>query len=177
MTGSESRPAPVDEARLNDLLARAVAAFNAHDADALVAMMTDDVVVEHSAAPAALHGRTEVSAFYTARLWKAFPDLRLELADGPFFHPHAPRVSIRWLAVGTHTGPLDPPGLAPTGKRVQVDAREIAEFRNGLFSRIQVVADMADAMRQLGALPAPGSRAERAMAMMQRLQTKLPRHR
>ncbi|MGH9811045.1 MAG: hypothetical protein ACRD9W_28020 [Terriglobia bacterium] len=33
--------------------------------------------------------------------------------------------------------------------------------------------DMADVMRQLGMLPAPGSHGERAIAMMQRLQMKL----
>jgi hypothetical protein len=32
---------------------------------------------------------------------------------------------------------------------------------------------MADVMGQLGMLPAPGSRGERAIAMMQRLQMKL----
>ena len=97
--------------------------------------------------------------------------------DGPFFHPHAPRVSFNWFAAGTHTGPLDPPGLAPTGKRVEFDVREIAEIRNGLVSRIRLVVDMANVMRQLGMLPAPGTRAERAIALMQRLQMKLSRHR
>src|SRR3954453_11824567 len=106
----------VDEDFLNELLPRVMAAFNAHDAAAFVAMMTEDVVFEHSAAPATMRGRAEVQAFYTSHLWKAFPDLTLELADGPFFHAHAPQVSLRWLAKGTHTGPLHPPGLAPTGK-------------------------------------------------------------
>jgi hypothetical protein len=36
---------------------------------------------------------------------------------------------------------------------------------------------MADLMRQLGLLAAPGSRTERAMAALQRLQVKLPRRR
>lgn len=82
-----------------------VPAFNSHDADGLVAVMTEDVICEHSALPEPIHGRAEVSAFYANSLWKAFPDLTLELADGPFFHPHAPRISFNWLAAGTHTGP------------------------------------------------------------------------
>lgn len=177
MTTGETRAAPVDEALVSDVIARVLAAFNAHDADGFVAVMSEDVVFEHSAAPATMHGRAEVKAFYNNTLWKAFPDLTLELADGPFFHPHAPRVSLRWRAVGTHTGPLDPPGLAPTAKRVEFDVREIADIRDGLASHIRLVIDMADAMRQLGVLPPRGSRAEQGMAMLQRLRTKLPRRR
>lgn len=99
----------------------------------------------------------------------------MELMDGPFFHLHAPRISFNWFAAGTHTGPLDPPGLAPTGKRVEFDVREILEIRDGLASRIRLVVDMADVVRQLGMLPAPGSSGDRAIAMLQRLQMKLSR--
>jgi hypothetical protein len=52
-----------------------------------------------------------------------------------------------------------------------------AGIRDGLVSRIRLVVDMADVMRQLDMLPAPGSRGERAIAMMQRLQTKVSRRR
>ncbi len=177
MTTGDTEAAPVDEVVVSNVIPRVVAAFNAHDADGFVAVMAEDVVFEHSAAPAPMQGRAEVSAFYTNTIWKAFPDLTLELMDGPFFHPHAPRISLNWLAAGTHTGPLDPPGLAATDKRVEMDVREIAEIRNGLVSRIRLVVDMADVMRQLGVLPARGSHGERAIAMMQRLQMKLSRRR
>jgi hypothetical protein len=175
MTSSDTEQTPVDEDLVNTLMGRVVAAINAHDADGLVAEMTEDVVLEHSAAPAPLHGRAEISAFYKNTIFKAFPDLTLELMDGPFFHKHAPRVSFNWQAVGTHTGPLDPPGLAPTNKRFQADLREILEFRNGLLSRLRIMVDMNDFMRQLGLFPAPGSQGEKAIAAMQRLQTKLLR--
>ena len=175
MTTGDIEATPVDEVLVNSLVQRVVPAFNAHDAEGFVAVMTEDVVFEHSAAPAPMHGRAEVSAFYANNIWTAFPDVRMELMDGPFFHAHAPRISFNWFAVGTHTGPLDPPGLAPTGKRVEFDVREIAEIRDGLVSRIRMVVDMAAVMRQLGMLPAPGSRGERAIAMMQRLQMKLSR--
>jgi predicted ester cyclase len=175
MTTGETEATPVDEVLVNSLVQRVVPAFNAHDAEGFVAVMTEDVVFEHSAAPAPMHGRAEVSAYYTNNIWKAFPDVTMELMDGPFFHPRAPRISFNWFAVGTHTGLLDPPGLAPTGKRVEFDVREIAEIRDGLVSRVRLVVDMAAVMRQLGMLPAPGTRGERAFAMMQRLQMKLSR--
>ena len=129
MTSDDTQAAPVDEVIVSNLIPRVVAAFNAHDADGFVAVMTEDVVFEHSAAPAPMHGRAEVSAFYTNTIWKAFPDLTLELMDGPFFHPHAPRISFNWLAAGT----------APTGKRVEFDVREISEIRDGLVSRMRLV--------------------------------------
>ncbi|MET0757212.1 MAG: ester cyclase [Mycobacterium sp.] len=175
MKTGETEATPVDEVLVNSLVQRVVPAFNAHDAEGFVAVMTEDVVFEHSAAPAPMHGRAEVSAYYTNNIWKAFPDVTMELMDGPFFHPRAPRISFNWFAVGTHTGLLDPPGLAPTGKRVEFDVREIAEIRDGLVSRVRLVVDMAAVMRQLGMLPAPGTRGERAFAMMQRLQMKLSR--
>jgi predicted ester cyclase len=175
MTAGDTQQTPVDEVHVDTLMQRVVAAFNAHDADGLVAEMTEDVVLEHSAAPTPLRGRGGIGMFYENTIWKAFPDLTLELMDGPFFHAHAPRVSFNWLAMGTHTGPLDPPGLAPTHKRVQADVREILEFRNGLLSRLRIVVDMTEFMRQLGLFPAPGSRGEKAISMMQRLQMKLVR--
>ncbi|GAB3033474.1 hypothetical protein MBOU_40270 [Mycobacterium bourgelatii] len=67
--------------------------------------------------------------------------------------------------------------MAPTGKYVEFDVREIVELRDGLVSRIRLVVDMADVMRQLGMLPAPGSRGEQAMAVVQRLQMKVLRRR
>jgi predicted ester cyclase len=175
MTSGDTAQAPLDEVLVDTVMRRVVAAFNTHNADGLVAEMTEDVVLEHSAAPAPLHGRAEIGAFYANTIWKAFPDLTLELMDGPFLHAHAPRASFNWLATGTHTGPLDPPGLAPTKKRVQADVREILEFRNGLLSRLRIVVDMTEFMRQLGLFPVPGSRGEKAISMMQRLQMKLVR--
>ena len=175
MTAGETEPPAVDESFVQDMLARGREAFNAHDAERLVALMTEDVVIDHSAWPTTMRGRAPVRSFYNDYLWKAFPDLRLEPEDGPFLHPHAPRVAMAWRAFGTHTGPIQPPGFAPTGKRMEVSVREIAEFRDGPISRLQIVVDMAAVLRQLGVLPAPGSRAERGIAALQRLQIRMSR--
>jgi predicted ester cyclase len=173
MTSEDTSRTPVDEAVVNGVLERAVAGMNSHDADAFVSAMAPDVIFEHSASPRVLHGHDEVKAFYRETVWRAFPDLTIELAEGPFFHPRAPRVSLAWRATGTHLGPFDPPGLAPTGKPIEMDVREIVEIRDGLASHVRLVADLADVMRQLGVLPASGSRGERAMTVMQRMQMRL----
>jgi hypothetical protein len=177
MTATESQQEPLDQALVEGLMQTVVSAFNAHDVSRFVATMTEDVVFHHSAAPAPLRGRAEVGAFYGDTVWTAFPDLTLKLLDGPFFHPRAPRVSFNWLAVGTHDGHFTPPGLAPTRKRVEADVREILEISDGQLAKVRIVVDMNDLMRQLGLLPPPGSRGERAIAAMQRLQMKLLRRR
>lgn len=172
-----SEPPALTEAFAQEMVARGQLALNAHDADRFVALMTEDVVLDHSAWSTPIQGRAHVRSFYTDFLFRAFPDLRLEPEDGPFLHPHAPRLAMAWRAVATHTGPLDPPGFAPTGKRMEVSVREIAEFRDGRVSRLQLVVDNAAIMRQLGVLPPQGSRAERGLAALQRLRMKLSRRR
>lgn len=57
MPRDDSRSAPVDAVFLNDLLPRVIAAFNAHDVAAFVAMMTEDVVLEHSSTGLPVGGR------------------------------------------------------------------------------------------------------------------------
>ncbi len=55
MTTGDTEATPVDEGGISNVIPRVVAAFNAHDADGFVAVMTEDVVFEHSAAPAPMH--------------------------------------------------------------------------------------------------------------------------
>lgn len=172
MTHSDAPAAPVDESAVEELIARAVAGFNAHDADQFLSIMADDVLIDHSAWPEPLRGKAQARTFYTDFIWKAFPDAKLERADGPFLHPHAPRMALAWRVAGTHSGPIDPPGFAATGKTIDLALREIAELHNGLVMRLQIQLDMATLLRQLGILPVQNSRAERGLALLQRLQTR-----
>lgn len=172
MTTSPTPPLDLDVA--TDVVRRAAKAFNDHDAPGFTAVMAPDIEFIHSALPEPMHGRAEVAAMYGQQFWPAFPDLTIDLADGPFLHPSAPRAMVDWQVRGTHLGPLDPPGLAPTGRGFTTVARELVTIENGLARRIHLIMDMADVMRQLGVLPVPGSRGEAAMMAMQRLQ-QLPR--
>jgi steroid delta-isomerase-like uncharacterized protein len=175
MPGTESAVAAVDEAFVRDFLERQFEAWHAHDPEKVLALMNDDIVYDDSAWPTTMRGHAEVRVFLD-HLWRAFPDLRFELVEGPFLHPHESKASDCWRGSATHTGPIDPPGLAPTGKRLEIDkGMSFYEFRDGRLSRLSFVFDMADASRQLGLLPKPGSKAERALAAMQRLGTKVTR--
>ncbi|HXD54175.1 MAG TPA: nuclear transport factor 2 family protein, partial [Solirubrobacteraceae bacterium] len=62
----------------SDVLASWYDAWNAHDVDAVSALMVDDVRYEDPAAPeAAMVGRGAVEAYVSAA-FRALPDLRLE---------------------------------------------------------------------------------------------------
>jgi steroid delta-isomerase-like uncharacterized protein len=136
--------------------------------------MNDDIVYDDSAWPTTMRGHAEVRPFLDW-CWRAFPDLRFELLEGPFLHPHERKASDCWRGVATHTGPIDPPGFAPTGKRVEFDGMTFMEFRDGRLSRLSFVFDMADVLRQLGLLPKSGSRAERGLVGLQRLGARVTR--
>ncbi len=165
---------PITPDIVSALVVRAAKAFNDHDAHGFTAVMVPDVEFIHSALPEIMHGRAEVAATYSEQFWQAFPDLTIELKDGPLLHPTAPRAAVDWQVRGTHLGPLSPPGLAPTGRAFSTVARELLTIEDGLARRIHLIMDMADVMRQLGVLPASGSRGEAAMMATQRWR-QLPR--
>jgi steroid delta-isomerase-like uncharacterized protein len=142
-------------------------AWNSHQADRVLALLTDDVEVRDDSWPRAMHGHGEVREFLTA-LWRAVPDMTFELLAGPYVIPDEPRASFHWRGSGTFTGRMDPPGFAPTGRRWEIDGADFHEYRDGRIRRLRVVFDLMSVSRQLGVMPAAGSRAERAMAAAQR---------
>ena len=101
------------------------------------------------------------------------PDLRFEFTDGPFIKPNAEAASFYWRGTGRFTGPLDPPGFAPTGKPLEFFGADFHEYRDEKVSRLRIVFDNMDVARKLGLLPAAGSRADRAGASAQRLAMRL----
>lgn len=67
------------------------------------------------------------------------------------------------------------PRLPPTGRPSKAYVWEILEIRDRHLHRIGQAFDTVGFARQLGVLPAEGSRAERAMTALQRLRIKLSR--
>jgi steroid delta-isomerase-like uncharacterized protein len=151
-------------------------AWNSQSAEKLFALMADDIVYDDAAWPTTMHGHTEVQPFLE-HTWRAFPDLRFELVGSPLLAADEPRAAFYWRGYATHAGPIDPPGLAPTGKRMEIEGADFHEYRDGKLARLQIVFDMARAMRQLGALPEPGSRSERFAVGLANLQRRLGRSR
>jgi hypothetical protein len=71
MTTAGGTPPSLEESFVQQAAQRALEAHNAHDADRFVALMTEDVIVDHSAAPTTMLGLAEVRSFYIDS-WKAF---------------------------------------------------------------------------------------------------------
>lgn len=105
----------VDAEFARGFLHRLHAAANAHDADAVAALCCDDIVWEDPAAPQTLHGPDAVMRFHRDIMFPALPDAHIELIDGPYLSLDGTGVAARLRISGTMSGPLNPPGFAPTG--------------------------------------------------------------
>jgi steroid delta-isomerase-like uncharacterized protein len=150
-----------------ELVARWLDAWNSHDPDRVLLLLTDDIEARDDSWPTPMRGHDQVRKFLSA-LWRAVPDMAFELLAGPYVIPDEPRAAFHWRGTGSFTGRMDPPGFAPTGRRWQIDGADFHEYRDGRICRLRVVFDLMSVSRQLGVMPASGSRAERAMAAAQR---------
>ena len=161
-----------DPAWIGGFAERWLGAWNSHDPERLLALMTDDIVYDDSAWPVTMRGHDDVRVFLRFA-WRAFPDLRFETVERPY-RLGEDKAAFWWRGRGTMNGPLEPPGFAPTGRSWEVDGVDFHEYREGRIVRLRIIFDVADVSRQVGLLPAPGSAAERAMAAVQRLAARLP---
>ena len=152
---------------------RWMATWNSHQPERLLELMTEDIVYEDSAWPRPMRGHADVREFLDFS-WRAFPDMTFEVVDGPMLASDGPRAAFWWRGQATNTGPIEPPGLPATGKRVVFEGADFHEYRDGKVARLRIVFDTGDLFRQLGLLPEPGSAGERAMVLMQRVRGRLP---
>lgn len=178
-TGTDPRPQQTGTAApsvewIREFVARWLDAWNSHRADRVLALLTEDVEARDDSWPRTMRGLRDVREFLEA-LWRAIPDMRFELLEGPFVIPGEPGASFRWRGSGTFTGVMDPPGFAPTGRRWEVDGADFHHYRDGRISELRVVFDMMTVARQLGVLPASGSRGEGGLAAAQRGVVRLQR--
>ena len=165
---TETHTAPeLDQSFVADFFERWAAAWNSHDPEQLLALMTEDIVYDDSAWPRTMHGHDDVREFL-ASAWRALPDLEFRMTEGPFVLAGEPKAAFYWTGTGTFTGPLDPPGFAPTGARIEFDGFDLHEYRDGRVCRLRILFDMLDVSRQIGLMPQQGSRLEKAGAAAQR---------
>jgi hypothetical protein len=124
----------------SESLARWYQAWNAHDVDAIGALVTDDVLYEDPSAPTAvMRGRAPVKQ-YAGATFAGIPDLCLERLE-------------EWVTPGL-------PPLAPTGLPIELFGMDRSEIRDGKLARHQIFWDMVELGRQIGAFP-KGGRARR----------------
>jgi len=152
---------------------RYLEAWNSHDPGAVAACVAEDVIWEDPALPAAARGRPEVAEFVRASA-VAFPDYRFGESGAPAISDDGLVAYVPWRMTGTNTGPIDPPGFAPTGRSFQVEGIDLWQFRDGLIWRYRAAYDFAGMARQLGLLPGRGGFAEKGIVGLQRLRARLP---
>lgn len=115
MTQTENRRA---------LLERLFAAFNAHDPDAVMACMTNDIAFFAAVGPDScgrrITGAEEVRAAFAA-VWADMPDVAWSVSR----HTVAGDVGLsEWLFTGTQAD----------GSRIEVQGLDVFEFRGGLIA-------------------------------------------
>lgn len=162
---------PDREAGASDTLRRWYDAWNAHDVQAISALMTDDVRYEDPSAPAdVMSGRPAVEQYIRAG-FAAIPDLRLEKLE-EWVSPGGEVISSYFRFSGTFRAPLTAPGLpplTPTGGRLEMLGMDRSEIRDGRLARHQIFWDMVGLGRQFGAFPPRGSRTERLSRRLQHI--------
>jgi steroid delta-isomerase-like uncharacterized protein len=172
-TATTGRPLTHDRARA--LFQRWYSVLNERDPERVPEVFTSDIVFVDDAWPETVRGHAAMKRFLGA-IWTAFPDFRFELID-VYLGEDGASAAARVRVSATMEGPLDPPGFAPTGKRLALEYGGFYEIDGDRIKRGRIILNMNDAAVQLGALPPSGSRGERAAVMVQRLQARLMRRR
>jgi len=125
-----------------------------------------------------IHGLVELQAPGNYRQWfgdlfRAVPDLKMEILD---VVATGDVVAVRWRGTGVFDGDAGFEGLRPNGSSVDIQGCDVLRIRNGRIQRNDAYTNAAQLARQLGALPAQGSFAERASTALVNFRTRL-RHR
>jgi steroid delta-isomerase-like uncharacterized protein len=157
-----------DEQLARDFADRWQKAWNARMPGRVTELCTEDVVWDDPITERPERGRAAVES-YLVSVWRAFPDLEFTWPEGPYSSFERVKLALHWHVEGTMLGPLDPPGFAPTGRRFAIDGIDLLELRDGLVCAYAGFFDVRGVAQQVGALPAPGSRAERVAVALQRL--------
>ena len=109
---------------------------------------------------------------YTA-FRSAFPDWREEIVD---VVAEEDKVVGRFKCFGTHRGEMM--GIAPTGRRMEVDEVYFLRVENGKFAEFWGLEDNLTRMRQLGLLPPrPVAVARMLTYYAKKLRSRLPKRR
>ena len=144
-------------------------AFTSHDTERVLALVDPQVHWENPLAHGGrLHGTAAVRT-YVDGLWRTFPDIVFALDGEVHLALDGRSTSYVWTATATMTGPLVPPGFAPTGRRIEAVGADVHKYRDGRVVQWQTFTDLTALGRQIGAAPAPHGAGEKAAVLLQRL--------
>jgi carboxymethylenebutenolidase len=158
-----------------DLFERHVEAELAGDLDTTLNTMTDTPHLHNVPTGIGGVGRDGVRAFYRDRLvGKFFPP---DVAMTPVSRTIGDDQVVDEVVISfTHTAPIEwmLPGLAPTGKRVEVAFAVIVGFKDGKISHEHIYWDQATVLVQLGLIDPKGLPVIGAESARKVLDPKLP---
>lgn len=139
-------------------------AWSGGDPRAFAPICAPDLHYEDPIATEPLHGVDQLAA-HADRLWRAFPDARLERAGDRLTDGRFAALPVR--GHGRNTGALD--GLPASHREVDVHIVfwcELDQGRSRLW-RVRAVYDAYGAAVALGLIPRPGTLRNRAVLMLQ----------
>ncbi len=133
-----------------------LAAWDTHDVDRALAILSDDVVWQDVGNPTPMRGKAAVRP-YLQSWFTAFPDLKSEVKNRVVTED---QVASEVAFTGTNTGPLQmaagAPAMPATGKQVNGKGTYFLRIRNGKAVEVHTYPDTAGLMMQLGMMPPPG---------------------
>ncbi len=131
-SGGAALPAPLDAV---------VAAWDAHDPDAIAALYHEDAVLSEAVIDGpVLEGREAIRQWATAN-FAGFPDLHLDPRGG-FVSADGSRAALEWVYTGSYTGEI--PGLGPgSGQSIAIPGVSVMELLDGLIVRDTFYYDRA----------------------------------
>jgi len=130
--------------------------FGTHSTEDAVATMVEDAYVNHISVMTGGVGKPAVREFYSKYLIPQIPpDLELVPISRTI---GTDQLVDEMVATFTHTIQMDwmLPGVAPTGKRVEVPVVAIIRFRDGKLAHEHIYWDQASVLVQVGLLD-PGT--------------------
>ena len=130
--------------------------LNTHHAPTLRAVLSD--TTRERFPTETRHGADRIVDWFEG-LFAALPDLTMTIQG---MAEQGETVFVRWRLTGTHTG-AEFEGIAPTGKRIDLDGVDHFVLSDGVVVSNFVIFDQMQFARQLGLLPTAGSRVDIAL--------------
>jgi steroid delta-isomerase-like uncharacterized protein len=151
----------VTERSVDELMDDWEAAWSGKDEAAFAAVCSSKIHYEDPLTSEPLEGIDQFMN-HPARLWAAFPDVRLEQTGERLTNDRFVAAPCKLL--GTHRAALD--GLPATNRFLVVHCIFYCEVRRNRILRVRGFYDLYDAATQLGVLPARGTMSEKALLML-----------
>jgi len=126
--------------------------FSTRNTEDTLATMVEDAYVNHIPVLTGGTGRQELREFYSKRFIPQMPpDTEMTPVSQTIGED---QIVDEMIFKFTHTIPMDwmLPGVAPTGKRVEIPLVAIVRFRNGKLAHEHIYWDQASVLVQIGLL-------------------------